>query len=327
MKILQILSMYHEAGERILQEGAEVIRTDRVDPDHLCELVKDVDGIVLRAPAKITREIIDAAVRVKVISGAGVGLDNIDVPYATAKRIPVLHAPAVNAVSTAEHAVTLLMALGKSLLPFHTQMSQGNYDSRMQLRSNELKGKRVGIVGFGSIAKEVARRVKLGLDMDVIVWVRAYDQRKHGVAAEWGLTITNDLDQVFTESDFISLHIPLQAETRGAINRHHFSLMKPTAYLINTARGGVVNQADLYDALQNGVIAGAGLDVFDPEPPQPDLPLLSLPNVVVTPHVGGTTVECNHIMATTVATNVLRVLNGERPEFIANPEVLDSIKP
>jgi D-3-phosphoglycerate dehydrogenase / 2-oxoglutarate reductase len=324
-KILQILSMYHEAGENILQEGAEVIRTDRVDVDHVCEMVKDVDGIVLRAPAKITREIIDAAARVKVISGAGVGLDNIEVAYATGKRIPILHAPAVNAVSTAEHAVTLLMALGKSLLSFHAQMSQGNYDSRMQLKTFELKGKRVGIIGFGSIAKEVARRVKLGLDMDVTVWVREYDAKKHGVAQEWGLTITTDLDRVFTESDFISLHIPLLDETRGMINRHHFSLMKPTGYLINTARGGVVNQADLYEALKNGVIAGAGLDVFDPEPLQPDLPLLSLPNVVVTPHVGGTTVECNYIMATTVATNVLRVLNGERPTFIANPDVLDSI--
>ncbi|MGG1662688.1 hydroxyacid dehydrogenase [Brevibacillus sp. NRS-1366] len=324
-KVLQILSMYHEAGEEILHEGAEVIRTDRVDEEHLRELVRDVDGIVLRAPAKITREIIDAAARVKVISGAGVGLDNIDVAYATEKRIPVLHAPSVNAISTAEHAVTLIMALGKSLLPFHKEMSQGNYASRTELKTYELKGKRVGIVGFGSIAKEVARRVKLGLAMDVIVWVREYDKNKHGLAEELGLEITTDLDRVFSESDFVSLHIPLQKQTRGVINRHHFSLMKPTAYLINTARGGVVNQEDLYEALKNGEIAGAGLDVFEPEPPQPDLPLLSLPNVIVTPHVGGTTVECNYIMATTVAKNVLRVLNGERPEFIGNPDVLDSI--
>lgn len=324
-KVLQILSMYHEAGEEILQKGAEVIRTDRIDTEHLCELAADVDAIVLRAPARITREIMDAAIRVKVISGAGVGLDNIDVSYATTKRIPILHAPSVNSVSTAEHAVTLLMALGKSLLPFHAQMSQGNYNSRTQLKTYELKGKRVGIVGFGSIAKEVARRVKLGLDMDVIVWVREYDKNKHGLAEQLGLAITTDLDEVFATSDFISLHIPLQEQTRGIINQHHFSLMKQTAYLINTARGGVVNQEDLYDALKNRTIAGAGLDVFDPEPPQPDWPLLSLPNVLVTPHVGGTTVECNCIMATTVAQNVLRMLRGERPEFIANPSVLDSI--
>ncbi|WP_019122273.1 NAD(P)-dependent oxidoreductase [Brevibacillus massiliensis] len=323
-KILQILSMYHEAGEAILQEGAEVIRTDVYDSDHLCALARDVDGIVLRAPAKITREIIDAAPSLKVISGAGVGLDNIDVGYATEKNIPVLHAPSVNGVSTAEHAVTLIMALAKSLIGFHHEMSQGNYASRTVLKTYELKGKRVGIVGFGAIAKEVAKRLKLGLEMEVTVWVRSYDKAKHGLAEELGLKVTTDLDHLFAESDFVSLHIPLNQETRGSINRHHFSLMKPTAYLVNTARGGVVNQDDLYEALKTGAIAGAGLDVFDPEPPAADLPLLSLPNVIVTPHVGGTTVECNYISATTVATNVLRVLAGERPQHIANPEVLEA---
>ncbi|MDF2681774.1 MAG: 2-hydroxyacid dehydrogenase [Brevibacillus sp.] len=324
-KVLQILSMYHEAGEEILHNGAEVIRTDNVDVAHLCELVKDVDGIVLRAPAKITREIIDAAARVKVISGAGVGLDNIDVAYATTKRIPILHAPSVNAVSTAEHAVTFIMALGKSLIPFHAEMSQGNYSSRTLLKTYELRGKRVGIVGFGNIAQEVARRVKLGLGMDVTVWVREFDKSKHALAEELELQVTTDLDRVFADSDFVTLHIPLTEQTRGVINKHHFSLMKPTAYLVNTARGGVINQDDLYEALKTGKIAGAGLDVFDPEPPRPDHPLLSLPNVIVTPHVGGTTVECNYIMATTVAKNVLRVLAGERPEIIGNPEVLKPI--
>jgi len=321
-KVLQILSMYHEAGEQILHEGAEVIRTDNYDVAHLCELARDVDGIVLRAPARITREIIDAAPRLKVISGAGVGLDNIDVKYATEKKIPVLHAPAVNGVSTAEHAVMLIMALSKSLIPFHQEMSRGNYHSRMSLTTRELRGKRAGIVGFGSIAKEVAKRLKLGLEMEVTAWVRQYDEKKHGIAKQWGVEISTDLDKIFAESDFVSLHIPLNEHTRGSINRHHFSLMKPTAYLINTARGGVVNQDDLYEALRAGLIAGAGLDVFDPEPPPQDLPLLSLPNVIVTPHVGGTTQESNYLMATTVAKNVLRVLNGERPEHIGNPEVL-----
>lgn len=320
-KILQILSMYHEEGEKILDQGAELIRTDDCTLPHLCEMVKDVEGIVLRAPAKITREVIDAAPRLRVISGAGVGLDNIDVKYATEKKIPVLHAPAVNAVSTAEHAVMLIMALGKSLIPFHAEMSKGNYQSRLTIQTRELKGKRVGIVGFGSIAKEVARRVKHGLEMEVTAWVRTYDQSKHGAAEELGIEMTTELEEIFAESDFISLHIPLGEQTREFINRHHFSLMKPTAYLINTARGGVVNQSDLYKALIEGKIAGAGLDVFNPEPPAPDLPLLSLPNVILTPHVGGTTVECNLIMATTVAKNVLRVLAGEKPEFVGNPEV------
>ncbi|ALC90706.1 2-hydroxyacid dehydrogenase [Bacillus sp. FJAT-18017] len=324
-RVLQILSMYHPDGERVLNEGAEVIRTDQYDIPRLCEAVKNVDGIVLRAPAKITREVIDAAgPGLKVISGAGVGLDNIDVAYATEKGIPVLHAPSVNKVSTAEHAVMLIMALAKSVVPYHENMKEGNYGSRMEIPSYELKGKKVGLIGFGNIAQEVAKRLKLGFDMDVTAWVREYKSEKHGYADEIGIKIATNMDEVFRESDYVSLHIPLNQHTKYSINKKLFSQMKPTAYLVNTARGAVVNQTDLYHALKAGQLAGAGLDVFDPEPPPKDLPLLTLPNVVATPHVGGTTVECNQIMARTVAENVINVLNGKKPAYIGNPEVLTS---
>lgn len=323
-RVLQILSMYHPEGEKVLQAGADVIRTDQFDISHLCEAVKDVEGLVLRAPAKITREVIDANPNLKVISGAGVGLDNIDVAYATEKGIPVLHAPSVNKVSTAEHAVMLIMALAKSVIPFHKNMSKGNYDSRMVIPTYELKGKKVGLIGFGNIAQEVAKRLKLGFEMDVTAWVREYKPEKHQFAHEIGVQISTDMEDVFSQSDFISLHIPLNEHTKHSINQGLFSKMKPSAFLVNTARGGVINQSDLYVALEEGRIAGAGLDVFDPEPPPKDMPLLSLSNVIVTPHVGGTTMECNYIMATTVAENVINVLNGKQPEFVANPEVLIS---
>lgn len=322
-KVLQILSMYHEQGEQVLQEGAEVIRTDEYSIPHLCEQVKKVEGIVLRAPAYITKEVIDSNPNLKVISGAGIGLDNIDVQYATDKGIAVLHAPAVNKVSTAEHAVMLIMALSKSVIPFHTEMKKGNYSSRVMIPTRELKGKKVGLIGFGSIAQEVAKRLKLGFDMEVTAWVREYQPAKHGVARDLGVEITTNMEEVFSMSDFISIHIPLNEKTKYSINHRLLSLMKPTSYLINTARGAIVNQDDLYSILKEGKIAGAGLDVFDPEPPAKDLTLLSLPNVIVTPHVGGTTVESNYIMATTVARNVIRVLQGEKPEYIANPEVLE----
>jgi D-3-phosphoglycerate dehydrogenase / 2-oxoglutarate reductase len=320
-RVLQILSMYHPHGEKILQQGAEVIRTDQYDIPHLCELVQDVDGIVLRAPAKITREIIDANPRIKVISGAGVGLDNIDVAYATEKGIPVLHAPSVNKVSTAEHAIMLIMALAKSVIPLHENMKQGNYDSRNVIPTLELKGKKVGLIGFGNIAQEVAKRLRLGLEMDVTAWVRQFKPEKHKYAHEIGVKVTTRMEEVFSQSDFISLHIPLNKDTKELIDRKFFSIMKPSAYFVNTARGAVVNQEDLYFALKEGLIAGAGLDVFAPEPPPKDLPLLSLPNVIVTPHVGGTTTECNYITASTVAENVLKTLAGSKPRFIANPEV------
>ena len=322
-KILQILPMYHPEGEKILRQGAEVIQTNRYDIPHLCEMVKDVEGIILRAPAKITREIIDAAPLLKVISGAGVGLDNIDVKYATEKKIPVLHAPSINGVSTAEHTLMLIMALGKSLISFHEEMRKGNYDSRTTIFTHELRGKRVGIVGFGNIGQEVTRRLKLGLDMEVTAWIRKEDKDKQEIAEKLGIKLTINLEEVFSESDFVSLHIPLNPQTKGSIDRHLFSLMKPTAYFVNTARGALVNQEDLYEALKEGKIAGAGLDVYDPEPPAEDLALFSLPNVILTPHVGGTTVESNYHMATTVATNLIRFFAGERPKFVANPDILD----
>ncbi len=320
MKILQVLSMYHPEGEKILTAGAEVIRTDRYDIPHLVEMVKDVDGIILRAPAKITKEIIKAAPKLKVISGAGVGVDNIDVGYATKKKIPVLHAPSINAISTAEHTVLLIMALAKSLIPFHLSMKKGDYDSRMHRKSFELRGKRVGIIGFGSIAKEVAKRIS-ALEMDATIWVRKYDETKHDLAKKLGMTITTDLDTVFRESDFITIHIPLTTHTEKLINKHHFNLMKDTAYFINTARGAIVNHTDLYAALSTKEIAGAALDVFDPEPPPKNSSLLSLENIIVTPHIAGTTEECNYIMSTTLAKNLLRVLNGKKVSLIVNPEV------
>lgn len=321
-RVLQILPMYHPNGETILRAGAEVIQTDQYDIPHLCNLVKDAEGIVLRAPAKITREVIDANPNLKVISGAGVGLDNIDVSYATEKGIPVLHAPAVNKVSTAEHAVMLIMALGKSVIPLHENMKKGNYDSRNSITTMELKGKKVGLIGFGNIAQQVAKRLKLGLDMDVTAWVRDFKPEKHKYAREIGVNINTCLEEVFSQSDFISLHIPLNEQTKNSIDQRLYSLMKRSAFLVNTSRGAVVNQTDLYHALKEGLIAGAGLDVFDPEPPAKEMPLLSLPNIIVTPHVGGTTIECNYIMSTTVAENVIKVLEGKKPDYIANPEVL-----
>lgn len=322
-RILQILSMYHSEGEAYLQQHANVIRTDDYSIENICRLVKDVEAIVLRAPAKISKEVIDANPSLKVISGAGVGVDNIDVRYASEKGIPVVHAPAVNKISTAEHAIMLIMALSKNVLAFHDEMKAGNYQARTEIPTYELKEKMVGLVGFGSIAQEVAKRLSLGFDMKVIAWVREISEKKSAIANALNVELTTSIEDVFFQSDFVSLHIPLTAETKYLVNKRLLSMMKPSAYLINTARGAVVDQEALYDCLKKQQIAGAGLDVFDPEPPPKDLSLLSLPNVIVTPHVGGTTVECNYLAATTIAKNVIAILNGEKPQYLANPEVLE----
>lgn len=313
--------MYHRAGEQYLNEHAEVIETEDYRVDNLCTLVKNVDGIVLRGPAKITKEVIDANPNLKVISGAGVGLDNIDVDYATRKGIPVVHAPSINKVSTAEHTVALLMALSKSLIPFHEKMKEGDFSARNTIPTYELKGKTIGLIGFGNIAKEVAKRLSFGFEMNVKAWVRRVDEEKIKMAKALNVEVTDRIEEVFSQSDYVSVHLPLTNDTRYLIDQSMLSLMKSSSYLINTARGAIINQEDLYKALVDKTIAGAALDVFDPEPPLKDQPILSLPNVILTPHIGGITEECNYISSKLIAENVIAILNGKEPKYLANPEV------
>lgn len=320
-KILQILPMYHSAGEDILNREADVRRTDQLDTSHLCTMVQEVEGVVLRAPAKMTAEIIAANPHLKVISGAGVGLDNIDVASATEYGIPVLHAPSVNHVSTAEHVMALLLTLTRQIKPFQKKMAQGDFGARDTIVTHELRGKKMGLIGFGQIAREVAKRCRHGFEMDVLAYVRHLDREKQAHADWLDVRLTTDRDELFRTSDFVSVHIPLNDVTRHAIRYEHFAKMKSSAHFINTARGGIVHTESLIAALREGLIAGAGLDVFDPEPPSPDLALLRMPQVVVTPHIGGITEEANYITSTMIAKNVLRVIRGEKPGYVANPGV------
>ncbi|WP_126424908.1 hydroxyacid dehydrogenase [Brevibacillus marinus] len=324
-KVMQILSMYHPAGEKWLAEHADVVRVDDHQPEAILSALgkhPDVEGIILRAPARITRSILDAAPSVRVISGAGVGVDNIDVAYATEKGIAVLHAPKVNAESTAEHAVALLFALSKQIVLFDQEMRKMNFAIRNQVFPHELKGKVLGLVGWGEIARHVARICGLGLGMQVVAYVRSLSEEKTAAAAKLGVTLTTDLAEVFRVADAVSVHIPLTENTRGLIDRKLLRLLKPNAYFINTARGAVVNEQDLYQVLQEKRIAGAALDVFSQEPPTPDIPFHKLDNVVLTPHVGGITEEASRISSALVARNVLDYLDGKTPKYIVNPQVL-----
>ena len=321
MKILQILSMYHPRGEEVLRESAEVIQTDNYDPQHIKKLVSCVDGIVLRAPAYINADILDAATNVKAISGAGIGLDNIDVSYATKKGIPILHAPKVNVDSTAEHAVALILTLSKKISSFHHEMTKGNFSHRDHIFPTELKGKRLGLIGFGSIAQKVAKVCSRGLEMDVISYVRKIDQEKEELAKRLDVTFSTNIKEVMKTADIISIHLPLTTDTKNFIGIELLSLMKPTAYLINTARGGVINEAALIKVLQEKAIAGAGIDVFVQEPPQKDHPFNDLENVLLTPHIGGITEEAAKKSAVLVSQNLLAALQGNKPPYLGNPEV------
>ncbi|MCM3477516.1 hydroxyacid dehydrogenase [Caldifermentibacillus hisashii] len=319
--ILQILPMYHVHGEEILKRSAKVTKFVTFNEQEIIRFLhdnEDVDGIILRAPAKITRAIIDACKNVKAISGAGVGLDNIDVDYATKKGIPVLHAPKLNSQATAEHTVCLILATMKNLIQFHQETKKGNFNFRDGQFTYEVKGKTLGLVGFGTIAQKVAKIMRVGFDMEVIAYVREMNQKKMEIAKSLDLKLTTSIHEVFKESDIVSLHIPLTNDTRNMLNKEFFHMMKPTAVLINTARGGIINEIDLYEALKEKKIFRAGIDVFSEEPPNKNHPFFELDEVIMTPHMGGISVEAARKTSEIIAENLIKTIKGEKPSTMVN---------
>lgn len=282
------------------------------------EDVKDADAILVRT-TPITREVLEAAPRLKVVGRHGVGVDNIDVAAATELGIPVVYAPGSNTLAVAEHAVMLMLALAKNVFSADRALrTEHNFASRFTIPSTELAGKTLGLIGFGKIGQAVAKRCGLGFEMRVI----AYDPYLNAEAAKaLDVTPASSVDEVLEQADVVSLHAPATPENYHLIGREQLQKMRPHALLINTARGPLVDEKALYEALKAGRIAGAGLDVFDPEPPEPSNPLFELPNVIVTPHMAAHTDESLRRMATWAAEGILQVLRGEYPTRIFNPEV------
>lgn len=319
-QVVQILPMYHPKGEEVLNELSSVKKFNDFDEATIINYLENnhVDGIILRAPAKITPAIIDAGKHLKAISGAGIGVDNIDVDHATKKGIKVLHAPKINSQATAEHTVGLIMAVMKNIVPFHEEMKKGNFGYRDGRFTFELKGKTLGLVGFGSIAQKVASIMAKAFNMNVMVYVRRMTEERKEIQKELGYQFTMDVNEVFEKSDVISVHIPLNQNTQQFININHFELMKPNAVFINTARGGVINQDDLTQVLRDKRILGAGVDVYDPEPPISNHPYYELDNIVMTPHIGGISEEAARETTETIAKNLIKAIKGEQVETIVN---------
>lgn len=328
MHILQILPMYHKDGEAVLQSSSNVTRFDEFDEQEIITFLQSthVDGIILRAPARITPAILDACSNVKAISGAGVGLDNIDVDYATKKGIRVLHAPKINTTATAEHAVSLILAVMKNTVKFHNEMEKGNYSYRDGKFTSELYGKKLGLVGFGSIAQEVAKIMKYGFRMDVQAYVRRIPDERREIAASIGVELTTDMEKIFRESDVISLHIPLNDKTDGLVDAYYFNLMKEDAVLINTARGGIINERDMVEALKSKKFRAAGVDVFREEPAPPDHPFIGIDEIVKTPHMGGISLEAARETSKTVAANLIKAVEGEKVDTIVNLDALSTVE-
>jgi len=282
-------------------------------PDRLLELIGGFDAIVVRSRTKVTAEVIERGGRLQVIARAGVGVDNIDVAAATRRGIPVVNAPAASTISVAELALAHMLALARRIPQAHHSLKEGRWEKK-RFEGVELYGRTLGLVGSGRIGAEVARRAK-AFGMRVI----AYDPYlPPAVAEDRGIELTS-LEAVLLESDFVSVHAALTDETRHMIGAKQLALMKKSAYLVNCARGEIVDETALAAALDAGEIAGAGLDVFEKEPPSGS-PILAAENTSLTPHLGASTREAQVRVGETVAQDILRVLAGNRPEFAVNRE-------
>ena len=279
--------------------------------------IGEADGITLRV-SPFTARIIDAASRLRIASRFGVGYDSVDVPALTRRGIPLAIAGEANSVSVAEHALFLMLALAKQCLGHDRSVRDDNWGWRAGLHGTDLWTKTVLILGYGRIGRRTARRC-LAFDMNTLVYDPYVDQ---DMIARDGAKPVADFRAVLSEVDFVTVHTPKTPETTGIIGRDELAAMKPTAFVINTARGGIVDEAALYDALKAGRIRGAGLDVFDLEPPG-EHPLFALDNVILSPHIAGVTKEAGDRMAIAAAQNVLDAFDGRlNPDNVVNKEVL-----
>jgi phosphoglycerate dehydrogenase-like enzyme len=281
------------------------------------ELLEVLPGCVasLAGSEPYTPRVLDTAAPagLKVIARAGVGYDGVNVEAATAHGIAVAIAPGTNQDAVAEHTFMLILALARNLITQHTLTRAGEWPRRA---NQPIRGRTLGVVGFGRIGKAVALR-GLAFGMKVVAYDPCWDT---AFAAAHNIARLS-VEEILTEADYVTLHMPMSPVTRHLINKQTLALMKPTAFLVNTARGGVIHEPDLYEALVNRRIAGAGLDVFDEEPPG-DNPLLRLDNVVLTAHTAGVDVQSRDDMARKAAETIVRALSGDWPaECIVNPEV------
>jgi D-3-phosphoglycerate dehydrogenase len=275
------------------------------------------EAIIASARLQYDGGLMDIVPGLRVISRTGIGLDNISLDEATARGIAVCHVPDGPTISTAEHAVTLLLAVAKELQRACTALRNSESDFFNDYQGVELNGLCCGLVGLGQIGQRVAVSAR-ALGMDVVAYDPYVDPE---VAASLAVELAPDLERLLARADAVSLHVPLTPETNRIIDARRLALMKPGAILVNTARGGLIDEPALLEALESGHLRGAGLDVFDPEPPQPDNPLLRRSDVVATPHIAGATGASKDRLWRTAIAQALQVLRGERPSSLANPEV------
>jgi len=315
-----------EEGIRKLREFGDVEIQVGVSEEELKARIAGYDALIVRSGTKVTREVIEAGTRLKVIGRAGVGVDNIDVDSATERGIMVVNAPGANTISAAEHTIGMLLSLSRKIPAANQSLKSGEW-SRKKYMGVEVNGKVLGIIGLGRVGGEVAKRAK-GLGMRVVAYDPFISQEKAG---ELGVSLMA-FSEVLSISDFITIHTPLMKDTYHLIGKDEFEKMKEGVRIINCARGGIIDENALVEAIKSGKVAGAALDVFEQEPPPMDSDLLKLDSVIVTPHLGASTEEAQRAAAIVIADEVIRALENKPVRNAVNmiyveEELMGVIKP
>lgn len=296
-----------DQGLQKLMDADDVVLDKKtgLSEDELAEIIGDYDALLVRSQTKVTPRIIEAAHKLKVIGRAGVGVDNIDLEAATQKGIIVINAPDGNTIATCELTMGMMMALARHIPQAYKKTITGEWD-RKSFVGVELRSKVLGIIGMGRIGSEVAKRAR-AFGMEILGYDPFLTEDR---AEKLGVTLAT-IDQICEQADFITVHTPLTNETRNLISKPQFAKMKKGVRIINCARGGIIDEEALLEAIDAGIVAGAAFDVFVEEPPRPDHPFLNHPKIIVTPHLGASTIEAQENVATDVAEEVLHILRDE----------------
>ena len=318
MKVL-VADAINEKGIENLKEVADVTVDTSITPEELVNTIHKYDGIIVRSRTKVTKEVINKADNLKIIARAGVGVDNIDLDAATEKGIMVVNSPESTSITVAEHTMGLLLSMARKLSIADKSVKEGKWEKK-KFMGVELRNKTLGVIGMGRIGSQVVNRCK-AFEMDAI----AYDPYlPEEVAKQMGVELT-DLETVLKKADFITIQVPLTPETKHLISNKEFEIMKDTAFITNCARGGIIDEEALYDALKNDKIGGAALDVYEDEPPAEDSKLFELDNIVLTPHIAASTKEAQRDAAIIVADEIIDLFKGGTPKNVLNMPRIDNV--
>ena len=307
----------HPDAAKLMETAARVVVTSDETEAGVAKIAAEADGLLIRGKPAATASLMTACTKLRVVGRHGVGLDTVDIPAATRLGIAIVHAPGSNSQAVAEHALMLMLTCAKRTLEIDEMTKKGDWSARTNVHNVELGGRTLGIVGVGNVGRRVAKFCA-ALGMRVLgydPYVPDAELRQRGVEPQ------PSLEAMLPQCDFVTFHTPLTPETRGMLGGTNVKLMKKGAIVVNTSRGGVQVEPDLFEALTKGDLAAAGLDVWEQEPTSLDNPMFNLPNVVCSAHVAGVTTDAHRVAGVQVAEEMLRVLRGERPHVLVNPDV------